>query len=224
VQRLDTPVPTVAGPRDLLRRLTRWFNLTVLHQVLWPVIVILSGATMPEIADASAGDLAGMILCPLAACVVAVIYLRGKVWSLPSPSVTSAVAEQARLIAIGLPAMVLIGRLIAGDIDATLRIAAVGAVSVAAYHLIHFGVVRAIFGSPIVPVVLFGLSWAIHDLATALAQDAAVGSHLFRAIGGFSAGLLVAIASVAVHRWPGGRLTSPSLHWLVVYLIFGFTR
>ena len=224
MQRLDTPAPSVAGPRDLLRRLTRWFNLTVLHQVLWPVIVILSGATMPEVADASAGDVTGMILCPLAACVVAVVYLRGRVWQLPAPAVKSAVAEQARLITLGLPAMVLIGRLIVGDIDATLRIAAVGAVSVAAYHLIHFGVVRSTFESPIVPVVVFGVSWAIHDLATALARDAGTGSHLFRAIGGFSAGLLVAIASVAVHRWPGGRLTAPALHWLIVYLIIGFTR
>lgn len=223
MQRLDTPVPKVAGPRDLLRRVTRWFNLTVLHQVLWPVLVILSGATMPEIADASAGDVAGMILSPLAASVVALVYLRGKVWQMPSPAVTSAVAEQARLVALGLPAMILVGRLIAGDSGATLRIAAVGVVSVAAYHLIHFGVVCVIFEHPAVPVVLFGLSWAIHDLATTLARDAA-GSYVFRAIGGFSAGVLVAIASVAVHRWPGGRLTAPALHWLAVYLIFGFTR
>jgi hypothetical protein len=151
------------------------------------------------------------------------VYLRGRVWQLPSPAVRSAVAEQARLIALGLPAMVLVGRLIAGDSDAALKIGAVGAVSVAAYHLIHFGVVRTSFESPIVPVALFGLSWAIHDLATALARDAG-GSYVFRGIGGFSAGLLVAIASVAVHRWPGGRLTAPALHWLAVYLIFGFTR
>src|SRR5687768_18403115 len=98
MQRLDTPAPSVAGPRDLLRRLTRWFNLTVLHQVLWPVIVLLAGATMPAIEDASAWELAGMMLAPLAACVVALIYLRGRAWRLPSPPASSAVAFQIRAI------------------------------------------------------------------------------------------------------------------------------
>ena len=223
VHRLDSAAPRVAGPRDLLRRLTRWFNLTVLHQVLWPVAVILAGATMPEIADASAGELAGMILAPLSACVVALIYLRARAWELPSPPAASAVAFQVRAIAIGLPVAVLAGRLIGGDAGVTLKIATVGAVSVAAYHLIHFGVVRSIFARPAVAVLLFGLSWAIHDLATALARDAG-GSYLFRGLGGFTAGLLVAMASVAIHRWPGGRLTAPALHWLIVYLIAGFTR
>lgn len=223
VPRLDTPAPRVAGPRDLLRRLTRWFNLTVLHQVLWPVIVLLAGATMPEIADASAADMAGLILAPLSACVVALVYLRGRARALPSPPVNSAVAFQVRAIAIGLPVAVLIGRLLGGDAETTLKIAIVGAVSVAAYHLIHFGVVRSDFGSMLVPVLLFGLSWAVHDLATALARDAG-GSYLYRGLGGFSAGVLIALASVAVHRWPGGRLTAPALHWLVVYLIAGFTR
>lgn len=223
VHRLDTPAPRVAGPRDLLRRLTRWFNLTVLHQVLWPVIVILAGATMPDIADASAGDLAGMILAPLAACVVAAIYLSGHSSPVPSRPVASAVAFQVRAIALGLPLAVLVGRLLGGDAGTTLKIAAVGLVNVAAFHLIHFGVVRSIFDRPLVPVLLFGLSWAIHDLATALARDAG-GSYLFRGLGGLSAGLLIALGSVGIHRWPGGRLTAPAFHWLVVYLIAGFTR
>ena len=119
--------------------------------------------------------------------------------------------------------MVLVGRLIFDDLNATLKIATVGAASVAAYHLIHFGVVRTSFASAAAPIALFGLSWAIHDIAASLARDSG-GSYLYRAVGGLSAGLLVAIASVAVHRWPGGRLTAPALHWLIVYLIIGFTR
>lgn len=222
VPRLDASIPRVAGPRDLLRRITRWFNLTVIHQLIWPVIVILSGSTLPGYAEASGADVLGMIVGPLAASIVAIVYLRRHVWQIPSTPVKSAVAEQARLVALGLPAMVLVGRLIAGDIETTLTIAVVGASSVAAYHLIHFGVVRSIFASPMLPVLLFGASWAIHGIATALAQDSEA-SYLLTAIGGFTAGLLVALGTTVIHRWPGGRLTAPALHWLVVYLIISFT-
>ena len=38
------------------------------------------------------------------------------------------------------------------------------------------------------------------------------------------AGLIVAIVAQLLHRWPGGRLTAPAAHWLVIYLIFGFSR
>jgi hypothetical protein len=40
---------------------------------------------------------------------------------------------------------------------------------------------------------------------------------------GFTLGVLVAVGAQIVHRWPGGWLTAPAAHWLVIYLVFGFS-
>jgi hypothetical protein len=42
-------------------------------------------------------------------------------------------------------------------------------------------------------------------------------------LSGFSVGVVVAAVAQALHRWPGGQLTAPAAHWLVIYLIFGFS-
>jgi hypothetical protein len=223
VHRYDQPWPRVAGPRDLLRRVTRWLNLTLLHQAVWPAVVLTAGSVMHRPASSSAGDVLGMIAGPVIAALIAYWQIRLRLEEFPAEPIRTAVAEQVRFVILGLPVMVLLGRIISQDTDAVVKISVVGAVNVAAYHLIHFGVVRAFFPRPTVITLLFGFSWAIHQVADALARDTG-GSFLYHAVGGFSVGVIVAIAAQFLHRWPGGRLTAPAAHWLVIYLIFGFSR
>jgi hypothetical protein len=223
VHRYDQPPPRVAGPRDLLRRVTRWLNLTLVHQAIWPAIVLVTGSVMHRPGSSSIGDVIGMIAGPIVAGLIAYWQIRNRLGEFPSPPIRTMIADQTRLIVLGLPVMVLIGRAITQDPDVVLKIALVGAANVAAYHLIHFGVVRSFFPNRYVITGLFGLSWAIHQIADALARDTG-GSFIFHAFGGFSVGVLVAVVAQLVHRWPGGRLTAPAAHWLVIYLIFGFSR
>lgn len=222
MQRLDQPVPHVAGPRDLIRRITLWFNLTVIHQAFWPVIALLAGSPIRDTGVSSWGVAAGLAAGPIMACLLALVYLRGKISQFPAPSQPSVIATNFRIIAVGLPIMVLIGRLLGDNPGGTVKVALVGAVNVAAFHLIHFGVVRTVFERSIVIVPLFGLSWAIHQMAEALARDSG-DSLILSGIGGFTAGVLVALGALLVHRWPGGRITAPALHWMAIYLVLGFT-
>ena len=216
-------LPVVAGPRDILRRLTRWFNLTILQQALWPVIILLVGSVLVDTGVTAWPDILGSVAGPIVAIVLALIYLRGSMALFPAPPIRSTLAENVRIVVIGLPVMVFVSRLLTTNVQGTLKIALVGLVSVAAYHLIHFGVALALFPRLRVVVTLFGLSWAIHQTAETLARGSG-DSLILSAIGGFSAGVLVALASVALHRWPGGRFTAPALHWLVIYLVLGFVN
>lgn len=222
MQRFDQPWPRVAGPRDRLRRFVRWLNLTLIHQAIWPAIVLVTGSVMQRPGSSPVSEVIGMMSGPVVASLVALAFIRTNIADFPAPPVKSVVAEQAQLVLIGLPIMVLIGRLVAGDADVTAKITAVGLVNVAAYHLIHFGVVRALFPSPYTITTLFGISWAIHQIADALARDTG-GSFIYHAFAGFSVGVVVAVVSQALHRWPGGRLTAPAAHLLLIYLIFGFS-
>jgi hypothetical protein len=221
VQRLDQPAPRVAGPRDLLRRITRWFNLTLVQQATWPVVVLLSGTVMQRPAQSSFGDVLGMMVGPLGAALLAVHFARSHGDNLPSPPVPGIAPEQVRLLILGLPFMLLIGRAITGSASEAIKVTAVGIASVAAFHAIHFGVVPGLFKPRLVVPLLFGLSWAIHQIADALARDTG-GSFLLHALSGFTLGLLVAGGSLVLHRWPGGIWTAPALHLTIIYLIFGF--
>jgi hypothetical protein len=106
------------------------------------------------------------------------------------------------------------------------RLLLVGAADVAAFQLIHFGVVARSFaggaGGPAqgAAVLLFGVSWGLRDLAlTALAG----GGGLAVAFGaGLGLGIAVGLLSRLLRWWPGGALTAAAGHWLVVYLVGGF--
>ncbi len=221
MQRLDQPAPKVAGPRDLIRRFTRWLNLTLLHQATWPVVVLLTGSVMQRPASSSIGDILGMVIGPLAACLLGLHYLGNRKAEFPAPPVRNLLADQARIIIVGLPIMLFIGRIFTVSADSAVKVMVVGLANVAAYHVIHFGVVPGIFKARYIIALLFGLSWAIHQIADALARDTG-GSYIFHAIGGFTVGVLVAVASMALHRWPGGRWTAPAAQLLVIYMMFGF--
>ena len=221
MQRLDQPTPQVAGPRDLLRRVTTWFNLTALHQALWPAVVLTTGSVLHETGVSDWGDVAGLMAGPVLAIIFSLIYVRNGLDRIPAPAKQGKLAENVRFGLIALPFMVWGARLLGSERESSAKIALVGLVSVAAYHLIHFGIVPLLFQRRAVIVVLFGLSWAIHQVAESLARDSG-DPLMLGALGGFSAGVLVALAAMAIHRWPGGRLTAPAVHWLVIYLILGF--
>jgi hypothetical protein len=221
LQRLDQPAPTIAGPRDLLRRLTRWLNLTLIHQATWPVVVLLTGSVMQRPASSSVGDILGMVIGPLAACLLGLHYLGDRRTEFPAAPVRNLLADQVRLIIVGLPIMLFIGRIVTVSVDSSIKVMVVGLANVAAYHVIHFGVVPGIFKARYLVPLLFGLSWAIHQIADALARDTG-GSFILHALGGFTVGALVALASMMLHRWPGGRWTAPAAQLLVIYMIFGF--
>jgi hypothetical protein len=96
---------------------------------------------------------------------------------------------------------------------------------VAAYHLIHFGVVVRSYPDRAhglwMATLLFAVSWGIHDaLLTALGPSAA--SPALALVGGLVIGLAIALLSRALRRWPGGALPAAATHWLLIYLIFGF--
>jgi hypothetical protein len=197
-------------------------SLTLIHQAIWPVLVLLAGSTMHRPASSSPGQVLGMALGPAVAAVLAWLFVGRDQSALPAPGREGILASQARLIMLGLPAMLLIARMVGGDANAAWKIALVGAVNVAAYHLIHFGLVRSMFPNAYLVTILFGVSWAVHEIADALARDTG-GSFLYHAIAGFTVGVLVAVGAQLLQRWPGGRLTAPAAHWLVIYLIFGFS-
>jgi hypothetical protein len=129
-----------------------------------------------------------------------------------------------RYALLGLPFAVALMRLLVGPADEAFNIIIFGTVNVAAYHLIHFGVVPMIYDDRAhglhVGAILFGISWALHDtLMVALTDD---GSWLLALGAGLFLGWVVAGVSLLIRRWPGGAITAAATHYLVVYLVFGF--
>ena len=136
------------------------------------------------------------------------------------------VGSQLRLLALGLPAMLAVARLIATPSDATVKLLLFGAAQVIAFHLIHFGVVARSYPVPdqgrAAGVVLFGFSWAI-STALLTGVGSGDGSMALAFAGGLLIGWMVGAACLAVREGLGGFWPAVALHWFVVYLIFGFT-
>ncbi|MEA2528895.1 MAG: hypothetical protein QOG89_539, partial [Thermomicrobiales bacterium] len=171
----------------------------------------------------------------IAAALLALAYLRqrphGAAFTLsPSPQEPekgrrSALAQQARFLLLGLPVMVAVVRLAVGPVEPAAKLMLFGLADVAAYHLIHFGVVARSYPDWAqgmgAATLLFAVSWGMHDaLLTALGPSEA--SPALALVGGFVIGLAIALLSRAVRRWPGGLLPAAATHWLLIYLIFGF--
>jgi hypothetical protein len=133
---------------------------------------------------------------------------------------------QLQFALIGLPLMVCIVRLIDGPIAYATKIAAFGAADALAYQLIAFGVAAALFQdrqkAALTAVIAFAVSWCIRDLILAIVGDSG-GSIVFTIIGGLITGLLIALACLALRRWPGGFWPVWGAQWLVISLIIGFT-
>jgi hypothetical protein len=223
------------------KRLYRWLNLTLVHQAVWPLLLLLTSAPAVDPEQTPMPWYLARIGAPAAAALLALAYLRERpVGTTPTPDRgpggilpasqeregrSAAIRQQARFVLLGLPLMVAAVRLIEGPAVPTAKLMLFGLADVAAYHLIHFGVVvrsyRDLAQGIWMATLLFGVSWGIHDsLLTALGPSEA--SPALALAGGFVIGLAVALLSRAVRRWPGGALPAAATHWLVIYLIFGF--
>ena len=203
------------------RALLRWLNLTVLQHATWPAIVLLTGAGYSPTAQLSWTDIAIRLIGPLAAALVAATQLRGiGLW--PAEPVPGVVAGQARLILLGVTAMLTVVRVVAGPAEAAIKVIAVGAADVVAFHLIVFGVIGMLFpGRRGLLVVLFALSWGLREVILGLVRTEAT-FPLADLIGGATVGALVGLGSLLLIRWPGGRWTAPAVHLLVATLLAGF--
>ncbi len=203
------------------RALLRWLNLTVLQHAIWPAIILLTGAGYSPTPQLAWTDIAIRLIGPLAAALVATTQLRGLgLW--PAEPVAGVVAGQARLLILGVTAMLAAVRVVVGPAGAAVKVIAVGAADVLAFHLIVFGVVGMLFpGRRGLLVILFALSWGLREVILGLVRTEAT-FPLYDLIGGLTVGALVGLGSLLLLRWPGGRWTAPAAHLLAVYLIAGF--
>jgi hypothetical protein len=219
------------------RRVYRWLNLTLVHQAVWPLLLLLTSAPAVDPGKTPMPWYLARIGAPAAAALLALAYLR-QMPNDPHPPARgpedaplarqekgSAYVQQARFVLLGLPLMVAAVRLIEGPVAPAAKLMLFGLADVAAYHLIHFGVVVRSYPDLAhgmwMATFLFGVSWGMHDaLLTALGPSEA--SPALALLGGFVIGLAVALMSRALRRWPGGALPAAATHWLLIYLIFGF--
>jgi hypothetical protein len=219
------------------KRVYRWLNLTLIHQACWPLLVLLATAPTGKPDEIPFPWYWARLGAPIAAAFLAFIYLRERPLdatdsggivqdvSIQKKTTGRSVAEQARFVLLGLPLMVAAVRLLDGPVEPAGKLIVFGLADVAAYHLIHFGVVVRSYPDAAqgisVATLLFALSWGIHDaLLTAIGPSDA--SPALALLGGLVLGLFIALLSRAIHRWPGGALTAAATHWLLIYLIFGF--
>jgi hypothetical protein len=216
------------------RRTYRWLNLTLVQQATWPLLLLLASAPAGKPEEIPMPWYLLRLAGPTAAALLALVYLRqrplvpfdveAEAEMIP---VRSSLAMQVRFLLIGLPVMVLAARLIAGPVEPVTKLALFGLADVAAYHLINFGVMARSFPDRergiAAAILFFGLSWGIEaGLLTAFGPESA--SPVLAFFAGLAAGVVVALCCRGLQRWPGGLLTAPAVHWLVIYLIFGFVN
>ena len=222
------------------KRFYRWLNLTLVQQALWPLLVLITAAQGDSPEGTPMPWYLARLGAPALAAALALVYLRQappgqdqfttftQVLA-PEGRATAAggmVGSQLRLLALGLPVMLAVARLIATPSDATVKLLVFGAAQVIAFHLIHFGVVARSYPEPdqgrAAGIVLFGCSWAI---STALLTGVGTGegSMALAFAGGLLIGWVVGAACLAIREGLGGFWPAAALHWFVVYLIFGFT-
>jgi hypothetical protein len=223
------------GSLQFLRKIYRWFNLTVIQHAVWPVLVALFAAPQVSVADTPWDWYLGRIAGPLLAFVLALQYTRRAIargietTSLPFvrvPEIPGRLAQQARYLLLGLPVMVLLARMLAGPADEVIKIAVLGLCTAAAYHAISFWIVplgfpRGARGLDI-GTILFGVSWGLGDVLK-VGSSSEGGNLVLAFLAGLTAGLLVALACRGIRRWPGGTFTAPAAQWLVITLILGFS-
>lgn len=234
--------PVALGERLVsFKRFYRWLNLTLVQQALWPLLVLLSSARGDSPEGTPMPWYLARLGAPALAAVLAVVYLRQappdqardvELGQMLAPEGRAGVAggmvgAQLRLLALGLPAMLAVARLVATPSDATVKLLLFGAAQVIAFHVIHFGVVARSYPAPdqgrAAGVVLFGFSWAI---STALLTGVGPGdgSMALAFAGGLLVGWLVGAVCLAIREGLGGFWPAAAVHWLIVYLIFGFTN
>lgn len=232
------PAPVPTDRIASFKRLYRWLNLTLVHHAPWPLLLLAAGAPATAPATTPWPWFAARLGAPAAAALLALVYLAQRplgraATTEPSPSPVDAgsgrgpaLRRQARVVLLGLPIMVGVARLVAGPALPAAKLLAFGAADVAAFHLIHFGVVARSFPdreqAQAVAVLLFGVSWGLREALLAGAGREAGAELPLAFAGGLAVGLAFAALARLLRRWPGGWLPAAATHWLLVYAVFGF--
>jgi hypothetical protein len=216
------------------RRAYRWFNLTLVQQGIWPLLLVVFGAPAAAIGLTPLPWYWAQLGAPLLAALLAVAYLAQRPEGLASDvSIRTAGARSERdrrlrehvtVLIVGVAAAVALLRLIQGPLVPVLKLEVFGLADVIAYQAITFGVVgRTLTGGMgrSLPVALFGLSWGLHDLFLAAASPAAE-RLLLTFASGAAIGLVVGALCWLLRRWSGGYFAAGAMQFLLVYLVLGF--
>lgn len=218
---------------SLFRRSYRWLNLTLIHQGVWPLLLVMASAPAVSVGLTPFPWFWIRLAAPLFAALFALAYLSHQ-GNLPGSDRLQRNAsarsqrdrmlrEQIVILVVGVAVAVSILRLIAGPQDAVLKLLAFGIADVAAYQAINFGLGSRILLSrdAWVAVALFAVSWGLHDLFLAATSPATQNLPLVFA-GGATIGLAFGALSWLLRQWPGGYLAAAAAQYLIVYLVLGF--
>ena len=218
---------------SLFRRAYRWLNLTLIHQGVWPLLLVMASAPATTVGLTPLPWYWARLAGPLLAALFALAYLshQGALSGSDRVQRTAAarserdrmVREQVVILFIGVAVAVSIMRFLAGPQEAVLKLIVFGVADVAAYQAINFGLGSRILlsGDAWVPVVLFALSWGLHDLFLAATSPAIQNLPLVFA-GGTTIGLAFGALSWLLRQWPGGYLAAAAAQYVIVYMVLGF--
>ena len=234
----NTGTATVGGQLVLsnrlaqFRRIYRWLNLTLVHQAVWPLLLVIASAPAGKPQEIPMPWYLARVGAPAAAALLALLYLRrqpqideGAIAPDAATSGRPSLATQVKVGMLVLPVLLAMARIAAGPTVPAVKLILFGIADVLAFQLIHFEVVRRSYRDPAqgigLAVLLFAVSWGLRDLLlTALGPEEASPALAF--VTGALIGGLVAICSRVLRTWPGGFAVAAAVHVLVIYLIIGF--
>ena len=217
------------------KRVYRWLNLTAIHHAIWPLLLLLTTAPSAPVEHLPPGWYALRLAGPALAAALALFYLAQPPLYVSPPLAVpfeepgrqggSHLQAQVRLALIGLTCMLAIGRFAVGPVGPVARLLLFGAADVAAFQLIHFGVVARTYRSSdqgrFAAIGLFALSWGMRD-AIFVGIGGRGGSIELALLSGLLLGGTLALLSAGSRGWLGGFWPAAAAHWLIVYLVFGF--
>ncbi len=234
---------TFAARLEVFKRVYRWLNLTLVQQGIWPLLIVLAAAPVAPVAGTPMPWWLARAGAPALAALLAWIYLRQRpetedAWEQPGSVDTgfasgdgAGAANAATFpggigwVLPGLALMLAVARIVAGPVEPAAKLILFGVADVAAYQLIHFGVVRRSWhdeqAGTLAAIALFAASWGLQHVFLAAATGRLLDPWLAFAAAA-AAGLAVAIVSWAARRWLGGPWPAAAAHLIVVYLILGF--
>lgn len=217
-----------------VRRLSRWLNLTLIHQATWPLLLLLTSAPAGNPGELPWSWFPARLAGPAVAALLALLYLRHQPavaeerlagHGARAPGQRPALAAQVKVGLAALALMLAVARLVTGPTEPAARLILFGIADVLAFQLIHFEVVRRSYRDPVqgigLAVVLFGLSWGVRDLLLAALGPSAASPPLAFA-SGLVLGLLIASGSRLLRSWLGGFWVAAAAQVIAVYLIAGF--
>lgn len=227
---------------SLFKRVYRWLNLTLVQSGSWPLLLALGWVPAGPVATTPMPVYLLRLAGPALAALLAWGYLRQRPEGVALPpedppmptgagAGASALRVQAAWLLVGVAGMLAAARIVAGPAEPALKLVLFGIADVAAFQAIHFGVVRRSWPDPeagaIAAVGLFAASFGLRQIFAAMTAPAAMSAGAGVSPGlafgvGAVAGLLLALLSLGLRRWPGGWLPAAAAQLIVTYLALGF--